>query len=54
MRSVLSVGRIRSTPSVTLDQTNSAVLHPYMDRLLIVFACVLDPSGPEQVDEGTR
>lgn len=29
-------------------------LYPYMDRLLQVFAHVLDPSGPEQVNEETK
>jgi len=29
-------------------------LYPYMDRLLQVFAHVLDPSGPEQIGDETR
>lgn len=42
------------TAILHLFKTNPAALHPYMDRLLAVFAFVLDPSGPEQVDEDIR
>jgi len=34
--------------------TNPQSLHPYIDRLLPVFAHVLDPSGPDQVGDQTR
>ncbi|EPQ56762.1 ARM repeat-containing protein [Gloeophyllum trabeum ATCC 11539] len=37
-----------------LFKTNPQVLHPYMDKLLAVFAYVLDPSRTEQVQEDTR
>ncbi|GBE86196.1 ARM repeat-containing protein [Sparassis latifolia] len=37
-----------------LFRTNPAVLHPYMDRLLQLFAYVLDPSGPDQVGDEVR
>ncbi|KZS99884.1 ARM repeat-containing protein [Laetiporus sulphureus 93-53] len=37
-----------------LFRTNPALLHPYMDRLLAVFAYVLDPSGPEMIGEDIR
>ncbi|KAJ3480147.1 hypothetical protein NLI96_g8558 [Meripilus lineatus] len=37
-----------------LFHTNPQVLHPYMDRLLQVFAYVLDPSGPDQVGDEIR
>ncbi|KZT64595.1 ARM repeat-containing protein [Daedalea quercina L-15889] len=37
-----------------LFKTNAAVLHPYMDRLLAIFAFVLDPSSPEQVSDDIR
>ncbi|GAV99757.1 armadillo-type protein [Lentinula edodes] len=37
-----------------LVQTNGAVLGPYMDQLLRVFAVVLDPNGPDQVGDDIR
>ncbi|KAE9406240.1 ARM repeat-containing protein [Gymnopus androsaceus JB14] len=37
-----------------LIQTNGAALGPYMDRLLHVFAVVLDPSGADQVGDEIR
>ncbi|KAF9462876.1 armadillo-type protein [Collybia nuda] len=37
-----------------LFRTNGAALYPFMDRLLQVFAHVLDPSGPDQVGDEIR
>jgi len=37
-----------------LFRTNAASLHPHMDRLLAVFAHVLDPNGPDQVGDEIR
>jgi len=37
-----------------LIRTNGAALSPYMDRLLNVFAVVLDPNGPDQVGDEIR
>ncbi|KAI0782615.1 ARM repeat-containing protein [Abortiporus biennis] len=37
-----------------LFNTNAQVLQPYMDRILSVFAFVLDPSGPEMVGDEIR
>ncbi|PCH44091.1 ARM repeat-containing protein [Wolfiporia cocos MD-104 SS10] len=37
-----------------LFHTQPAVLTPYMDRIVAVFAYVLDPSNPEQLDEELR
>ncbi|KDR80526.1 hypothetical protein GALMADRAFT_240827 [Galerina marginata CBS 339.88] len=37
-----------------LFKTNGAILYPFMDRLLPLFAHVLDPSGPEQVGDDIR
>jgi len=37
-----------------LFKTNAPILLPYMDRLLAVFAHVLNPSGPEQVGDEIR
>jgi len=37
-----------------LFKTNGAVLYPFMDRLLAVFAHVLDPSLPDQVGDEIR
>jgi importin-4 len=37
-----------------LFRTNPSSLFPYMDRLLQVFAHVLDPSGPDQVGDEIR
>ncbi|KAL4258626.1 Armadillo-like helical [Pleurotus pulmonarius] len=37
-----------------LFNTNSQVLLPFMDKLLQVFAHVLDPSGPDQVGDDIR
>ncbi|KAF8953960.1 hypothetical protein BDZ97DRAFT_1678458, partial [Flammula alnicola] len=37
-----------------LFKTNGAVLYPYMDRLLPVFAHVLDPSGADQIGDEIR
>ncbi|KAF9077913.1 armadillo-type protein [Rhodocollybia butyracea] len=37
-----------------LIRTNGSALGPYMDRLLHVFAVVLDPNGPDQVGDEIR
>ncbi|KAG7093478.1 hypothetical protein E1B28_007153 [Marasmius oreades] len=37
-----------------LTRTNGAALGPYMDKLLQVFATVLDPSGPDQTGDEVR
>ena len=37
-----------------LFKTQPAVLHPYLDKLLHVFAFVLDPTGPDQVGDEIR
>jgi hypothetical protein len=37
-----------------LFKTNGPILLPYMDRLLAVFAYVLNPSGPDQVGDEIR
>lgn len=37
-----------------LFHTNAQVLHPYLERLLQVFAFVLDPSGPDQIGDEIR
>jgi hypothetical protein len=37
-----------------LFSTNGSALYPFMDRLLLVFAYVLDSSGEEQITEGIR
>ncbi|KAJ8095137.1 hypothetical protein PM082_010359 [Marasmius tenuissimus] len=37
-----------------LTRTNGAALGPYMDRLLQVFAHVLDPNGPDQTGDEIR
>ncbi|KAA1475582.1 ARM repeat-containing protein [Dentipellis sp. KUC8613] len=37
-----------------LFRTNPAVLHPYIDQLLPVFAHVLDPNGADQVGDEIR
>jgi hypothetical protein len=37
-----------------LFRVNGAALYPYMDRLLQVFAIVLDPSAPDQVGDEIR
>ena len=37
-----------------LFQTQPAVLHPYLDKLLHVFAFVLDPTAPDQVGDEIR
>ncbi|KAH7913038.1 armadillo-type protein [Hygrophoropsis aurantiaca] len=37
-----------------LFRSNPQSLYPYMDRLLAVFAHVLDPSGPDQVGDEIR
>ncbi|KAG6821184.1 hypothetical protein H0H93_004004 [Arthromyces matolae] len=37
-----------------LFQTNGAALYPFLDRLLLVFAHVLDPSHAEQVGDDVR
>jgi len=37
-----------------LFRTNAAVLYPFMDRLLQVFAHVLDPSAEDQIGDETR
>lgn len=37
-----------------LFRTSGAALYPFMDRLLQVFAHVLDPSGPDQVGDEIR
>lgn len=37
-----------------LFQTNGQVLYPFMDKLLQVFAHVLDPTGPDQLGDEIR
>lgn len=37
-----------------LFSTNGSALYPFMDRLLPVFAYVLDSAGEAQINEGTR
>lgn len=37
-----------------LFKTNASALYPFMDRLLSLFAHVLDPSGPDQVGDEIR
>ncbi|KAI0793650.1 ARM repeat-containing protein [Fomes fomentarius] len=37
-----------------LFNTQPQVLHPHLDKLLHVFACVLDPTGPDQVGDEIR
>jgi len=37
-----------------LTRTNPQALAPYMDKLLSVFATVLDPNGPDQVGDEIR
>jgi hypothetical protein len=37
-----------------LFRTNPQSLLPFVSRLLPVFGHVLDPTGPEQIDEETR
>lgn len=37
-----------------LFKTQPQVLHPYLDKLLSVFAFVLDPSAPDQVGDEVR
>jgi len=37
-----------------LFRTNAHVLHPFMDRLLLVFAHVLDPNVADQIGDETR
>jgi hypothetical protein len=37
-----------------LMHTNSGVLAPYLDKLLNVFAYVLNPDGPDQLGDETR
>jgi hypothetical protein len=37
-----------------LFRSNPQILYPYMDRLLAIFAHVLDPNGPDQVEDKTR
>ena len=37
-----------------LFKTQPAVLHPYLDKLLQVFAFVLDPTAPDQVGDEIR
>jgi importin-4 len=37
-----------------LFQTNGQALYPYLDKLLLVFSHVLDPSGPDQLTDEIR
>ncbi|TFK40003.1 ARM repeat-containing protein [Crucibulum laeve] len=37
-----------------LFKTNGAALYPFLDQLLPIFAHVLDPSGPDQVQDEVR